>query len=225
MVTKLKALVKTISRKAFNSLAAAGILAMFGIILLTVAIASQQRAPTPSPTAAGTINSSAMQKLMGASGPILAYSKPVSLGIPAINVSSQLIEVGQNPNGSIQVPVPPSFDHAAWYKYSPAPGQFGASVIIGHIDNRYTGPSIFFNLGKLKPRDVIKVKRADNKTAIFTITAVRQYLKSDFPTAQVYTSSNDAELRLITCGGSFNQSTRHYTDNTIVFAKLTRSYS
>ena len=44
--------------------------------------------------------------------------------------------------------------------------------------------------------------------------------KDNFPTQLVYGPVSDPELRLITCSGSFNSSTGHFVDNTIVFAKL-----
>jgi hypothetical protein len=57
-------------------------------------------------------------------GPTLARSLPVSISIPAIGVSSRLLYVGLNPDGTIQVPPlndPPLTNEAAWYKYSPTP--------------------------------------------------------------------------------------------------------
>jgi hypothetical protein len=36
----------------------------------------------------------------------------------------------------------------------------------------------------------------------------------------VYGNIDHAGLRLITCGGTFNRITRHYSHNTVVYAKL-----
>ena len=41
--------------------------------------------------------------------------------------------------------------------------------------------------------------------------------KADFPTGGVYGATPDAELRLITCGGTFDPATGHYLSNTIVY--------
>ena len=41
-----------------------------------------------------------------------------------------------------------------------------------------------------------------------------------FPTASVYGKSRSPSLRLITCGGPFDQATGHYVDNIIVYAHL-----
>jgi hypothetical protein len=45
-----------------------------------------------------------------------------------------------------------------------------------------------------------------------------QYPKNEFPTEAVYGPTPDAELRLITCGGTFDRAARSYRDNVIVYA-------
>ena len=47
---------------------------------------------------------------------------------------------------------------------------------------------------------------------------MQSYPKDDFPTAAVYGAVPDPELRLITCGGTFDYSTRSYLSNTVVYA-------
>lgn len=212
-----------------------------------VAVASQVHAPQPGPQVAGTTGplspghadhrgpkrhrhrspsapttSPAAPKVVG---PTLPSSKPVSIDIPAINVTSDLQDLGLAATGSIQVPRPgPAYNEAAWYDDSPTPGTVGPSVIEGHIDSAATGPSVFFNLGALKPGDPVQVTLADGIVAVFTVTGVREYPKSSFPTAAVYGNTDFAALRLITCGGAFDYTTGHYLSNTVVFASLTSSH-
>jgi hypothetical protein len=158
-------------------------------------------------------------------GPVVAASAPVAIAIPAIAVNSGLQPLGLNPDGTLQVPQPgPLYNEAAWYKYSPTPGQPGPSVIEGHIDSAADGPSVFFRLGALKPGDQIDVTLADRTVAVFTVTGVRQYPKDAFPTATVYGNTDFAALRLVTCGGAFDSVTRSYKANTVVFAALTSSH-
>jgi hypothetical protein len=162
-----------------------------------------------------------------AQGPALARSLPVSISIPAIGVDSRLLSVGLNPDGTIQVPPlndPPLTDEAAWYKYSPTPGQPGPSIIEGHVDSLRAGPSVFFRLGALKPGDLVDVTLADHQVAVFTITGVRLYPKDRFPAATVYGATGYAALRLITCGGSFDQHSHHYSSNIVAFASLVSSH-
>ena len=198
----------------------AGILLIAGgAAAVGVTVAAQQHAPRPSLAAAGATGPAAGN----ARGPSLRRSLPVSVDIPAIGVDSKLLHLGVNSDGTIRVPslyARPS--EAAWFKYSAAPGQIGASVIEGHLDG-YHGPAVFFRLGALRPGDRIDVTLADGITAIFRVTGVRQYLKSRFPARAVYGTAGYAALHLITCGGAFDRATGHYLSSTVVFASLTSS--
>ena len=79
---------------------------------------------------------------------------------------------------------------------------------------------MFFELGLLRPGDRVRVTRRDRSIAVFEITGVRRYPKDRFPTQLVYGNTDNAALRLITCGGSFDSSTGHFRDNVVVFASL-----
>ena len=195
----------------------AGILLILGgLTSVGVALVSQNHAPLPSASAAGALGP-------GDHGPSLGRSVPVSVDIPAIGVTSKLLYLGLNADGTMQVPsLVTSADEAAWYKYSATPGQIGASVIEGHVDS-YQGPAVFYRLGALRPGDTIDVTLADGITAIFRVTGVREYPKSNFPAKAIYGGTNYAALRLITCGGVFDYATGHYLSSTVVFASLTSS--
>jgi sortase (surface protein transpeptidase) len=150
----------------------------------------------------------------------LLASNPVELKIDAINVSSTLIPLGLNPDQTIAVPPLDKPLQAGWYRLGPTPGAVGPAVILGHINgNGQNG--IFARLNELTPGDVVKVSRSDGKTAVFTVTKLEQVPKSAFPTQAVYGDTQVAELRLITCGGSFDKNKRSYNDNIIAFATLT----
>jgi hypothetical protein len=149
-----------------------------------------------------------------APGPV---ARPASLRIPAIGVQTRLVRLGLTASGALQVP--PTAAVAGWYTGSPRPGAVGAAVIAGHIDSR-TGPGVFFRLRLLRPGDMVYVRRTDGSLAVFRVTAVQAYLKTKFPTSAVYGAVPDSELRLITCGGTFDSATGHYLSNVIAFASL-----
>lgn len=156
--------------------------------------------------------------------PGLARSLPTSLSIPAIGVQTALGSLGRLPDGSVQVPLPgPDYNRAGWYRYSPTPGSIGPAVIVGHVDSAAHGPSVFFRLGALRPRDQVSVRRSDGSVAVFEVTSVRRYPKDRFPTQLVYGNTADAALRLVTCGGAFDHATGHYEDNIVVLATLVSS--
>ena len=187
-----------------------------GAIAIALAVLAQQHAPQPAAGAAGSTGAAVK-------GPSLHRSVPVSVDIPAIGVHSQLLRLGLNADGTVQVPpLTTSADQAAWLKYSATPGQVGASVIEGHVDS-YHGPAVFYRLGALHPGDTIDVTLADGVTGIFRVTGVREYAKDKFPAQVIYSDANYAALRLITCGGAFDYTTGHYLSSTVVFATLTSS--
>src|SRR5687767_9400504 len=150
-------------------------------------------------------------------------SAPVTLRIDAIDVRSELHAVGLDNDGTIETPAGELYDEAAWYKHSPTPGSIGPSIILGHVDSAANGPSVFFHLGELTRGDKILVTRADGTVARFSADSVHRFAKEDFPTKLVYGDLDHAGLRLVTCGGEFDEVAGHYVDNVVVFASLMSS--
>jgi sortase (surface protein transpeptidase) len=144
--------------------------------------------------------------------------RPAALIIPSIGVQTSLVTLGVTTDGTLQVPATTSV--AGWYTGSPRPGAIGSAVIVGHIDSD-AGPGVFFYLSRLKPGDRVYVRRVDGTLALFRVTAVRSYAKDVFPTLSVYGPTPDAELRLITCGGTFDSASKSYLSNTVVYAVQT----
>jgi len=144
-------------------------------------------------------------------------AEPVSLLIPAIGVRTRLVHLGITSGGTLQVPGTTAV--AGWYTGSPRPGEPGGAVIAGHIDSRQA-KGVFYLLRLLRPGERVFVRRADGTLAAFQITVVRSYPKTRFPTSAVYGPTPDAQIRLITCGGTFDWTTGHYLSNTIVYASL-----
>lgn len=148
----------------------------------------------------------------------LDYSEPVRLDIPALDVSTTMEDLGLSHDGTMEVPVDP--DRAGWFTPSVPPGVVGASVIAGHVTWDQE-PVVFFRLGELRSGDDVEVLRADGQTAVFTVQRIGQFAKSEFPTAQVYDRPSRPGLRLITCGGAYDEVNNRYLDNVVVWASLT----
>lgn len=147
--------------------------------------------------------------------PSLAKSVPISLEIPDISLTTDLITLGKNDDGTLATP--DRYDIAGWYTLSPTPGEIGPAVIVGHVDN-YLGPAVFFYLKDLQPGQSIYVNRTDGSRVRFTVDRVELVDQQSFPTQQVYGNIDYAGLRLITCGGDFDPLTGHYLSNTVVYA-------
>lgn len=154
---------------------------------------------------------------------MLPRSAPVRLDIPNLQVSSDLLQLGLNPDQTMQVPPLAKNAPAGWYKHSPTPGQLGPSVLLGHLDSAEHGPGVFFKLGALRPGDTLTVTRSDNTVAVFRTDRVVSYRKDKFPTLEVYGNTDSAQLRLITCGGKFDPSSGAYESNVVAFATLVSS--
>jgi sortase (surface protein transpeptidase) len=150
----------------------------------------------------------------------LPASTPTSLHIPAINVATELVDLGLEADGSMEVPQ--SARLAGWYRLAPTPGEIGPAVITGHVDWKNES-GVLRHLDNLKEGDEVTVERKDGTAAVFRVVRVAQYAKEQFPTREVYGNVTHAALRIITCGGSFDPDTSAYTHNVIVFATLIRS--
>ena len=150
-------------------------------------------------------------------------SAPVHLDIPRIEVHSDLIALGLNPDGTVAVPPTDPHAPAGWYQYLASPGEPGPAILLGHVDT-YEGPAVFYRLNQLKPADNIFVGLADGRTAVFAVESVGTYPKRSFPTEAVYGQTPEPVLRLITCGGTFDRSRRTYLSNVVVYATLVTRY-
>ncbi|MGY2129841.1 class F sortase [Blastococcus sp. SYSU DS0617] len=208
-------------------------LAVVAAVAIVVAVTGQQQAPQPAAatdrsestasTAAPTAPAPPAAPETSAAEPAPAaeaVAEPVSVSIPSIDVTSELLRLGLNDDGTVEVPPLGPDDQAGWYERGPAPGATGPAILLGHVDSAEHGPGIFFDLGGLRPGDEITVAREDGTTAVFAVDRVERHPKDDFPTLAVYGNTTDSQLRLITCGGDFNSSARSYEDNVIAFATL-----
>lgn len=142
---------------------------------------------------------------------------PARIDIPAVGIASDLVPLGFNPDGSMQVPK--HYSQAGWFADGPNPGETGPAVIAGHIDST-RGPAVFYRLKDLQAGNDIVVTRVDATTAVFRVTRVETYEKHAFPTASVFGPTPGVELRLVTCGGDFDWSKHTYKSNVVVYATL-----
>ncbi|MCZ2860906.1 class F sortase [Blastococcus sp. VKM Ac-2987] len=204
-------------------------LLVVAVVAVAVAVTGQRQAPRPTTATADRIQPAPTAP----SGPAPAAGEepapadeappvavPVSVTVPAIDVTSDLLRLDLNDDGTVEVPPLGPDDRAGWYQRGPAPGAVGPAVILGHVDSAEHGPGVFFDLGALQAGDEVEVARADGTIAVFAVDRVEVHPKDEFPTIEVYGNTDDAQLRLITCGGDFDSAVRSYEDNVIAFATL-----
>ena len=90
-------------------------------------------------------------------------------------------------------------------------------MLVGHVDTK-TAPAVFYRLRQLRPGDEILVGQPDGTATRFRVGRLEQHPKTALPTNRIWPMTSKRLLRLITCDGSFNHTTRHYRDNLIVYA-------
>lgn len=146
-----------------------------------------------------------------------AYPPPSAghIVIPAIGVDAPLIPLGRASDGTLEVPK--DWQVAGWFAGGPFPGEPGPAVVVGHVDST-SGPAVFYRLRELRRGDVIVVGAEGRGRSRFRVVSSEWFAKSAFPTRRVYGPVSGPALRLVTCGGLFDESTGHYLDNLVVFA-------
>ncbi|MDX3247035.1 class F sortase [Streptomyces sp. ME18-1-4] len=152
----------------------------------------------------------------------LGQAVPQRVDIPDLGVQAPVVARGLDVRGAVD---PPPFDQAGvvgWYAGGAKPGAKGTALLVGHVDTE-TRPAVFYRLSTLKAGETVRVVRDDGKVAEFTVDDVEVVQRDHFDARQAYgpRRPDRAELRLITCGGTFDRATRSYTANVIVSAYLT----
>ncbi len=144
----------------------------------------------------------------------LAESAPTKVRIPSLGVDAATVTLGLDGN-EMETPADP--DLVGWFTGAHTPGAPGRAVLAGHLtwNGRNT---VFARLPDVAVGAVVEVDREDGTTAKFEITEVSTFEKDQFPTADVYASTEEPSLVLITCGGEYSSSEHYYDSNVIAFA-------
>ncbi|MGP4051540.1 class F sortase [Streptomyces sp. 2A115] len=151
----------------------------------------------------------------------LGDARPQRVDIPALDVQARVVARGLDARGAIE---PPPYERSGvvgWYGDGVRPGMAGTALLVGHVDTR-TRPAVFYHLSEMRPGEMIRVLRDDGTVAEFTVEDVQVFARDRFDAQQAYGArqSGRAELRLITCGGTFDRASRSYTANVVVSAYL-----
>ena len=174
-----------------------------------------QASPSASAPAAAA-RAAGMQDPVGAS-PSAAALVPRRVLIPAIGVDAGLLDLRRGADGVLAAPPPGELEKAGWYARGTVPGQVGPAVIAGHVD-WVDRPAVFERLGELRPGDRVAVEMSDGSRVRFRVDRTTTVEKDRFPTRTVYGPTPDPQLRLITCGGPWDDARDIYSENVIVSA-------
>lgn len=143
---------------------------------------------------------------------------PERLSIPSLEVDMSITPVGVQDDGSMEIPKNPA--RAGWYRYGAAPAdETGTTVIAAHVDSRIFGIGPLAKLRDAKEGETLAIRDAAGDTHRYEIESVTYIPRAELPVDQVFDRDGDARLAVITCGGSFDEQTRTYSDNVVLIAR------
>lgn len=142
-------------------------------------------------------------------------SSPIRLRVPAIGVDAPVVRAGVDAEGQFEVPGP---NQVGWYEHGPLPGAPGSSVLAAHVDLGHE-PGAFFLLHSVLPGDRVYIDFDDGSSATFEIIGDTLYDKTALPEHELFRRDGEAVIQLVTCGGTFDSTTRHYRGNRVVTAR------
>jgi LPXTG-site transpeptidase (sortase) family protein len=149
----------------------------------------------------------------------LPRSRATSLRIPSLGIDAPVIGIGLGADRQLRTPPVDKPKLVGWYEDGPTPGEPGTAIAVGNRDTK-TGAAVFAALGQVERGRRIEVRRADGRTAVYTVDKVSVFDKDRFPDKEVYGRARRPELHLITCGGLYTRRAG-YSSNVVVFAHLT----
>ncbi|MFG2717139.1 class F sortase [Streptomyces sp. NPDC048416] len=147
---------------------------------------------------------------------------PRRVEIPSLGIAAPVVPRGLDADGAVDPPPYAQAGTVGWFDSGARPGEAGAALLVGHVDTQ-SRPAVFYGLSAARSGERITVTAVDGSVAEFTIDDIQVFPRKHFDAAKVYGPRRQgrAELRLITCGGTYDHRTKAYTANVVVSAYLT----
>jgi LPXTG-site transpeptidase (sortase) family protein len=115
--------------------------------------------------------------------------------------------------------VPNNGSDVGWYAFSAAPGAPGNAVLSGHLDTATSPTAVFTRLKELKLGDPMFVVE-DGKKIDYSVFWTKAWADDTAPLALILGNAPSPTLTLITCAGTFDRTSRNYSERLVVRAKL-----
>lgn len=144
-----------------------------------------------------------------------AVVAPARLEIAALGVSATVERLGVTQDFSLEVPQ--GVTDVGWYRLGATPGSPGDAIITGHRGYPGGVPSVFNNLGRLRPGDAIAVLLEDGRRVNFSVTRTFTTPYTRVPDG-FFATDGSPRLTLVTCTGDFDQNNLTYSDRLVVEA-------
>lgn len=217
-----------VKKRVLGSLAV--LLMATGVVLFVSVLLTESSTSPPEPVEFGPDDSTLTGFAVPAETPVDA-SEPEPAATPAETVSqaplarirapslgmdAPLITLGIDDDGVMENPDRP--DVVAWYDFSSRPGFGSNAVFAGHLDFVDYGPAVFWRLSDLREGDEVMIDLADGTTLVYKVVQARTYAAATAPVQDIVGPTDQELITLITCAGSFSQTTRQYDDRLVVRA-------
>ncbi len=185
-----------------------GLLAHLGSPGPAFTVADAGRLPASTDTRGPTQHLSASARL-GQRG-----AAPIRLVAAGVHLAAPVRPVGVLAGA---LDVPDDVHTLGWWQGGAAAGSNPGTVVIdGHVDSSGQGIGALASIARMQPGDRLTLRTAHNEVD-YVVQARRSYPKDALPTG-LFTRTGPSRLALITCGGPFDITTRHYRDNIVVYA-------
>lgn len=166
------------------------------------------------------------EPLPAAHEPLDDVSRPVRLHIPSLDLHAPVSRTGLDDRGGVAAPPYSRADRVGWYRDGPSPGEQGVALMTGHVDTD-TRRAVFYALSTVERGTEVRITSENGRVMEFTVSSTEVVAGDRFDAERVYGPREEgrAELRLLTCGGTFDREERSYSSNVVVFAYLTGSHA
>ena len=147
-----------------------------------------------------------------------APDEPKQIEISSIGVKAYIQKV--DVTSKQQVAAPNNIYLAGWFVRYPKPGEQGLSIIDGHIVDK-SDQGVFTRLGEMQPADEFSVVFGDNSRKTFSVIETR-VVDTDKAESVLFSQNPLVrnQLNLITCGGTYDESSRVFNKRVIVISEL-----
>ncbi len=145
--------------------------------------------------------------------------EPVAIKIEAAEVDAP-VETKEIVDGVMQNPSGPYI--VSWYRGTGKLNQDNNIVLAGHLDYYDVGEAVFYNLGKLKEKDLIEVTGSDDVVYRYAVDSAEDVDIAELTAEEVQDivgKTIGEVLTLITCSGTFDADAQQYSQRKIVRAK------
>ena len=178
--------------------------------------AAPPRADAASPTPHASSRPPAGRPPPAATSMAPAAAAPVTLAIPRAGLTAPVVPIGVRAGGDLDLPRSPR-TVGWWVGSAPAGDRRDATLIAGHVDSTEDGIGVLAALRDLRVGDAVRLVDVFGADHGYRVAARRTYPKYALP-RDLFQIAGRRQLLLVTCGGPYDERTRRYRDNVVVYA-------